>query len=60
MFTRQRYVAGDLTEQSLSLSLEPSKVNVSICPNTSLSLSLSLTASVFPTLSSTFVRTLDP
>lgn len=31
MFTRQRYVAGDLTEQSL----EPGEVNVSICPNTS-------------------------
>lgn len=49
MFTRQRYVAGDLTEQSLSLSLylslESSKVNVSICPNTSLPLSLSLLSS---------------
>lgn len=61
MFTRQRYVAGDLTEQSLSLSLylslESSKVNVSICPNTSLPLSLSLSyplrpsSSVFPTTS---------
>lgn len=39
MFTRQRYVAGDLTEHSLSLPLSSpesrGEENVSICPNTS-------------------------
>lgn len=49
MFTRQRYVAGDLTEQSLSLSLSLSRVEQSerfyLSEHLSPSLSLSLLSS---------------